>query len=95
MEKRIESTVISRHGNIINIYAVENPLVRKDLLTPYSTYEVVYRFGQNSSETFVAEYIDCTPDMRSLIFTHPSKGEGRRIIVPTNNISKLRHLFDK
>jgi hypothetical protein len=95
MEKRIESTVISRHGNLINIYAVDNPLVRKEMLKPYSSYEIEYRFGANGSDTFIGEYIDCTSEMRSLIFTHPTKGEGRRIIVPTNNIIKLRHLFDK
>lgn len=95
MEKKIESTVISRHGNIINIYAVDNHNVSKEMLKPFSSYEIVYRFGANGSDTFIGEYIDCTAEMRSLIFTHPTKGEGRRIIVPTNNIIKLRHLFDK
>ena len=95
MEKKIESTVISRHGNIINIYAVENPNVNKEMLRQSSTYEITYRFGANGEDTFLGEYIDCTEGMRSLIFIHSAKEDPRKIMVPTNNIIKLRHLFDK
>lgn len=95
MERKIESTTISRHGSTINIYAVENPIVKLENLYQHVSYEVTYKFGASGEETFVGKYIDCSPGMRSLIFVHPTKGEGRTIMVPTNNILVLRHLFNK
>lgn len=89
MEKKVIGTTISRHGNLINIYAVENEHIDISDLRPKFLMDVSYRLGQTMVDVFQARYVDATKDFRSLIFEHPTKGEGRVIIVPTNNILSL------
>ena len=89
MEKKVIGTTISRHGNLINIYAVENEYIDVSNLRPNTLMDVSYRLGQSMIDVFQSKYLDATKDFRSLIFEHPTKGEGRVIIVPTNNILSL------
>ena len=89
MEKKVIGTTISRHGNLINIYAVENEHIDMSNLRPNTLMNVSYRLGQNQIDIFQSKYLDATKDFRSLIFEHPTKSEGRVIIVPTNNILSL------
>lgn len=92
MNRTIIDVVTSRHGNSVNIYAVENPEVRLSALKPYTMMQVSYRLGIRSTHTFTGKYLEATADYRSLIFEHPTKGEGRRIFVPTNNILSLSNI---
>lgn len=89
MERKVIGVITSRHGNPVNVYAVSNSVVTFSELKPYSYMKVTYRLGERSTETFVGKYIEATANYRSLIFDHPTKGEGRKIIIPTNNILSL------
>ncbi len=89
MNRTIIDVVTSRHGNPVNIYAITNSAVTFSELKPYTTMEVSYRLGERSTHTFEARYIEATANFRSLIFEHPTKGDGRVIIVPTNNILSI------
>jgi hypothetical protein len=94
MSRTIIDVLTSRHGNPINIYAIDNSVVTFSEMTPYTTMEVSYRLGERTIETFTKRFIDATANFRSLIFEHPTKGEGRVIIIPTNNILSLE-IIDK
>jgi len=89
MEKKVIGTILSRHGNVVNIYAVQNDRIDIGSLRQNTLMDVSYRLGQAMVEVFQTKYLDATADYRSLIFQHPTKGEGRVIIVPTNNILSL------
>lgn len=89
MEKKVIGTTLSRHGNVVNIYAVQNDRIDISNLIHNTLMDVSYRLGQTMVEVFQTRYLDATEDFRSLIFQHPTKGEGRVIIVPTNNILSL------
>jgi len=89
MEKKVIGTTLSRHGNLVNIYAVENDRIDISNLLPNTLMNVSYRLGQNQVDIFQSKYLDATQDFRSLIFEHPTKGLGRVIIIPTNNILVL------
>lgn len=92
MSRTIIGVLTSRHGNPVNIYAVDNSAVTFSELKPYTYMEVTYKLGERSTETFVGRYIEATANHRSLIFDHPTKGEGRKIIIPTNNILSLTNV---
>jgi len=94
MSRTIIDVLTSRHGNPINIYAVDNSVVTFSEMKPYTTMEVSYRLGERTIETFTKRFIDATANFRSLIFEHPTKGENRVIIIPTNNILSLE-IIDK
>jgi len=95
MSRTIIDVLTSRHGNPINIYAIDNSVVTfLEKIKPYTTMEVSYRLGERTIETFTKRFIDATANFRSLIFEHPTKGENRVIIIPTNNILSLE-IIDK
>jgi hypothetical protein len=95
MEKKVIGTTLSRHGNVINIYAVQNDRIDIGSLRPNTLMEVSYRLGKNQVDTFQSKYLEATAGYRSLIFEHPTKSEGRVIIVPTNNILSLNEVNNK
>ena len=95
MEKKVIDVLVSRHGNSINIYEVNNSRINTTKLRPNTLMDVSYRLGERTIETFQTNYLDATFDKRSLIFEHPTKGEGRTIIVPTNNILSLEEVINK
>ena len=92
MERKVIGVITSRHGNPVNIYAVANENVKISILKQHALMRVTYRLGERGTDTFEAKYIEATDEYRSLIFEHPTKGDGRKIWIPTNNIIELERV---